>query len=75
VPSWNLFVPTEQEYVVNSNDSCPLAFDILKWAQVGVTPGIGFGGHSEGYLCLSYANSIENIAEGLDRLERYLAGL
>ena len=55
-----------------SNDSYALAFDILEQAHVGVTPGIDFGSNGEGYLRFSYANSIENIAEGLDRLERYL---
>jgi len=55
-----------------SDDSYALAFDILEKAHVGVTPGIDFGSNGEGYLRFSYANSIENIAEGLDRLERYL---
>ena len=55
-----------------SNDSYRLAFDILEKAHVGVAPGIDFGENGEGYLRLSYANSIENIAEGMDRLERYL---
>jgi (5-formylfuran-3-yl)methyl phosphate transaminase len=55
-----------------SNDSYALAFDILENACVGVTPGIDFGQHGEGYLRFSYANSMENIAEGLNRLEVYL---
>ncbi len=55
-----------------SNDSYHLAFDILEKAHVGVTPGIDFGPNAEGYLRFSYANSLENIAEGMDRLERYL---
>jgi len=55
-----------------SGDSYRLAFDILKNAHVGVTPGIVFGQNGEGYLRFSYANSLENIAEGLDRIERYL---
>jgi aspartate/methionine/tyrosine aminotransferase len=53
-------------------DSLKLAFDILEKAHVGVTPGIDFGQGGEGYLRFSYANSMENIAEGMDRLERYL---
>jgi len=57
-----------------SNDSLALAFDILDKAHVGVTPGIDFGQNAEGYLRFSYANSLENIAEGLDRLEHYLDG-
>ncbi|MFZ1986072.1 MAG: pyridoxal phosphate-dependent aminotransferase [Desulfatitalea sp.] len=55
-----------------SEDSYALAFDILEKAHVGVTPGIDFGPNGEGYLRFSYANSIENIREGLDRLERYV---
>ncbi len=55
-----------------SQDSYRLAFDILEKAHVGVTPGIDFGKNGEGYLRFSYANSLENIAEGLNRLENYL---
>ncbi|UCF95406.1 MAG: aminotransferase class I/II-fold pyridoxal phosphate-dependent enzyme, partial [Desulfobacterales bacterium] len=55
-----------------SSDSYQLAFDILQKARVGIAPGIDFGKNGEGYLRFSYANSIENIAEGMDRLERYL---
>jgi len=55
-----------------STDSHALAYDILEKARVGVTPGIDFGKGGEGYLRFTYANSIENIVEGLDRLERYV---
>ncbi|HOV52423.1 MAG TPA: pyridoxal phosphate-dependent aminotransferase, partial [Methanothrix sp.] len=55
-----------------SGDSYSLAFDILERAHVGCTPGIDFGRNGEGYLRFSYANSMENIAEGLQRIERYL---
>jgi (5-formylfuran-3-yl)methyl phosphate transaminase len=55
-----------------SQDSYRLAFDILKEAKVGVAPGIDFGTNAEGYLRFSYANSMENIVEGMNRLERYL---
>jgi aspartate/methionine/tyrosine aminotransferase len=55
-----------------SGDSYRLAFDILEKAHVGVTPGIDFGENGEGYLRFSYASSMRNIAEGLDRIERYL---
>ena len=53
-------------------DSYELAFDILNKAHVGVTPGVDFGPNGEGFLRFSYANSMENIAAGMDRLERYL---
>ena len=56
-----------------SQDSYALAFDILERAHVAVAPGIDFGTNGEGYLRFSYANSLENIAKGLDRLATYLA--
>ncbi|RLC15402.1 MAG: pyridoxal phosphate-dependent aminotransferase [Deltaproteobacteria bacterium] len=55
-----------------SNDSLALAHDILEKAHVGVTPGIDFGENGEGYLRFSYANSMENLEIGLDRMEKYL---
>ena len=56
-----------------SDDSYKLAFEILEKAHVGVTPGIDFGRNGEGYLRFSYANSMENIEEGLDRIETFLS--
>lgn len=53
-------------------DSFSFAFDILEKAHVAVTPGIDFGPHCEGYIRVSYANSLANLEEGLNRLERYL---
>ena len=55
-----------------SSNSFELAFEILKEAKVGVTPGIDFGKNAEGYLRFSYANSLENIKEGMERMGRYL---
>jgi (5-formylfuran-3-yl)methyl phosphate transaminase len=53
-------------------ESYRLAFDILEHAKVAVAPGIDFGPNGEGYLRFSYANSLENIHEGLRRLKQYL---
>lgn len=58
-----------------SADSYRLAFDILENAHVGVTPGVDFGENAEGYIRFSYANSLENIAEGMNRIERFLKTL
>jgi aspartate/methionine/tyrosine aminotransferase len=58
-----------------SEDSYQLAFDILEKAHVGVAPGIDFGPNGEGYLRFSYASSLENIKEGMKRLENYLKEL
>ena len=56
-------------------DSYEMAFDILESAHVGVTPGNDFGENTKGFLRFSYANSIENIKIGMDRLEKYLGQL
>ncbi|MCK4236770.1 MAG: aminotransferase class I/II-fold pyridoxal phosphate-dependent enzyme, partial [Candidatus Krumholzibacteria bacterium] len=53
-------------------DSYRLAFDILENAGVAFTPGIDFGSGGEGYIRISYANSLENITLGIRKLENYL---
>ena len=55
-----------------STDSLELSRRILEEAGVAVTPGIDFGDGAKGYIRFSYANSIENIGEGMDRIEKYL---
>ena len=55
-----------------TSDSYTFAFDVLNRAHVGITPGIDFGKNGEGFVRFSYANSLENIKEGLDRLDDYL---
>jgi (5-formylfuran-3-yl)methyl phosphate transaminase len=55
-----------------TDDSYSFAFEVLEKAKVGITPGVDFGSNAEGYVRFSYANSLENIREGLDRIERYL---
>ncbi|MCJ7782602.1 MAG: pyridoxal phosphate-dependent aminotransferase [Desulfobacterales bacterium] len=55
-----------------SKDSYRFAFDILQEAKVAVAPGIDFGTNAEGYLRFCYANSLENIEEGMNRLGRYV---
>jgi len=55
-----------------TNNSFEFAFDILKKAKVGCTPGIDFGSNAEGYIRFSYANSLENIDEAMRRLKNYL---
>ncbi|MGB8781260.1 MAG: aminotransferase class I/II-fold pyridoxal phosphate-dependent enzyme, partial [Candidatus Bathyarchaeia archaeon] len=41
-------------------------------AGVAVLPGTSFGKFGEGYLRISFANSIENIKKALDRIEKSL---
>ena len=54
-------------------DSYKEAFRIIEEVKVGVSPGIDFGSSGEGFLRFSYANSMANIEEGLNRLESYLS--
>lgn len=55
-----------------TDDVYAFCLEVLEKARVAITPGIDFGPGGEGYVRFSYANSIENLAEGADRLERYL---
>ncbi len=72
--------PTGAFYVlVNAreytNDSLSFSFEVLRNAHVAVTPGIDFGSNAEGHLRFSYATAKDRIAEGIERLGRYLSGL
>ncbi len=69
-PSGAFYILVNARHLTDS--SYELAFEILEKAGVGVTPGIDFGENAEGYLRLSYANSLENIEEGLKRIEGFL---
>jgi len=53
--------------IMNSFD---LSNFILKEVEVALIPGIAF--EAEGYLRISYATSMKNIKEGLDRIEKLL---
>lgn len=57
-----------------TDDTYAFCKEILEETGVAITPGIDFGSAGEGFVRFSYANSIENINEGADRLENYLAG-
>ncbi len=56
------------------DDTYNEAFAILEKVGVGVTPGVDFGSGGERFIRFSYANSLENIREGLDRIEEYFKG-
>jgi aspartate/methionine/tyrosine aminotransferase len=71
------YEPTGAFYVfVNvkryTDDSLAFAMEILRDAGVALTPGSDFGPGGEGYMRISYANSLENIAQGMDQLEAYI---
>jgi aspartate aminotransferase len=56
-------------------NSQKLADHILSDAGVAVLSGTSFGAFGEGYLRLSYANSVENIKKGLDRIRAFVEEL
>jgi len=49
-----------------------LAGRILEEAAVALLPGTSFGMEGEGYLRLSFATSVENIKEGLERIRGFV---
>jgi len=55
--------------------SARLAEHLLEHAKVALVPGDVFGGAGEGYLRMSFATSLENIAEGCRRLKEGIAAL
>ncbi len=50
-----------------------LANALLEDAGVATIGGPDFGIHGEGYLRISYANSLENIERAIDRIQAFLA--
>lgn len=56
-------------------DSFKLANFLLEEAKVAVIPGGAFGEQGEGFLRLSYATSMENIEEGVERISDALKKL
>jgi aspartate aminotransferase len=47
---------------------------VLEETGVAITPGIDFGSRGEGHVRFSYANSLENIEKGMERLDAFLNG-
>lgn len=58
---------------ITINNSLTFADQLLDKEKVAVVPGLGFG--IDGYVRLSYATSMENIKEGLNRIERFISNL
>ncbi|OPJ57158.1 pyridoxal phosphate-dependent aminotransferase [Alkalithermobacter paradoxus] len=58
-----------QGYKINNSMDC--ADYLLEKAAVAVVPGISFG--DDNFIRLSYATSLENIIEGLNRIEKAIS--
>jgi aspartate/methionine/tyrosine aminotransferase len=61
--------PNIKEHAKSSKE---MANFILEEAGVALLPGSAFGAYGEGYLRLSYANSVANIRKALARMEAVL---
>lgn len=70
VPDGAFYVfPNVSKFGVKSSE---LEGRILNEAGVAVLSGTSFGAFGEGYIRMSYANSIENINKALERLKEFL---
>ncbi len=61
------------KYPDQSKKSLNLSMDILEKTGVAMTPGIDFGPGGEGFIRISYANSLKNIDEAIKRLKKYFS--
>lgn len=59
-------LPNISKVGMNSFD---FSMHLLEKGRVSTVPGSAFGGQGEGHIRISYATSIENLKEGLDRLD------
>ncbi|MEG0077590.1 pyridoxal phosphate-dependent aminotransferase [Anaerorhabdus sp.] len=64
--------PSIKSTGLSSDDFCE---KLLNQEKVAVVPGSAFGKCGEGYVRISYAYSIEEIKEALERMERFLNSL
>ena len=56
-----------------TDDSYRFAVELLEETGVAITPGIDFGSHqAKRHVRFAYTNSLENLAEGMERLRRAL---
>jgi aspartate aminotransferase len=78
IPGFRCPLPSGAFYVFpnvqgTGKSSRELADHLLQSAGVAVLDGGGFGQHGRGYLRISYANSIENIQQALERIASAVA--
>ncbi|MEI5905943.1 aminotransferase A [Bacillus spongiae] len=55
-----------------TENSFDFALNLAKKAKVAVVPGSAFSGGEDGYFRISFACSLENLEEGLHRIDSYL---
>lgn len=63
------------KHAVSGMNSIDLADHLLDNAGVAVVPGSSFGSKGEGYLRLSYATSLSDVREGIEKIAHTMAQL
>ncbi len=59
-----------------SRDSLKFAYQLLETVGLAVTPGVDFGkNRTEMYIRFSYANSLDKLQKGVERLKNFLTNL
>ena len=64
-----IFARIPDGYIQNSFSFC---YDLAQKAKIGFIPGVAFGKAGEGYVRLSYASSMSEIKEAMERLTTYM---
>ncbi|MDD6631862.1 MAG: aminotransferase class I/II-fold pyridoxal phosphate-dependent enzyme [Lachnobacterium sp.] len=64
--------PCIKEFGMTSDE---FANQLLKSKKVAVVPGTAFGASGEGFVRISYAYSIDNLRNALDRIEQFITEL
>ena len=64
--------PSIQKFGLSSDD---FATKLLENQKLAVVPGTAFGDSGEGFIRISYAYSIDQLREAVDRTEKFVSGL
>ena len=64
--------PSIQKFGLSSDD---FATKLLENQKLAVVPGTAFGDSGEGFIRISYAYSIDQLREAVDRIEKFVSGL
>ena len=65
-----VMIEVDEFFNENINSSSIFVEDLLSKKKVALTPGEAFG--ADGYIRISYANSMDNIVNGLEKIIEYI---
>ena len=70
IPGGAFYVfPSIKKYGMSSQDFCE---KFLNQYKVAIVPGDAFSSGGEGFVRISYAYSMEQLKDGMDKLEEFL---